>query len=100
MQEMRPRNALAALLLVAACGEAAPPQNFVPVADQVTVEDTDPTTTATTNPQHQIDPTTQPLRTAVRRAPALRLEPDAWCLVPVSLWITPQTFGNPVSPEE
>ena len=56
---MRPRNALAALLLVAACGEAAPQQDFVPVADRVAVEATVSTTTATTNPQHQIDPTTR-----------------------------------------
>ena len=56
MQEMRPRNALAALLLVAACGKAAHQQDFVPVADRVAVETTVSTTTTTTNPQHQIDP--------------------------------------------
>lgn len=55
---MRPRLAVATLFLVAACGEAAPQTPFTPVpdADQVAVE-TAVTSTTTTNPLHQIDPT-------------------------------------------
>lgn len=55
---MRPRIAVVALFLIAACGEAAPQHDYVPVADQVVVVDTvATTTTTTTNPEHQIDPT-------------------------------------------